>query len=382
MLDSQLVRKDFLLSDEIYYLNHGSFGAVPKVVLEEQQKYQLLMESDPMHFFMDEAPKILPSVINKIAAFINCNPHSLSFVDNATSGVNTVIRSLLPQMDSNYSIGFINHVYPAVRQTLNYAKDVSGCKLIEKKLAAIPCYDEIISAYKELIESGINLLLIDAISSQTAIVFPLKEISELAKKKNIDVLVDAAHSIGQIDLNPEEINCDWFTTNCHKWLFSPKGSAILWTSEEKKSQTHPLTISMDYKKGYNYEFAWTGTKDISSWMAIDKAIDYYNSFGKENIMTYLKDLRLNVSELIKSEFNLECVDANLNAAMTTFIYPEKSDNPMRAAELRYQFYKEFGIEMFFTWFEGDLLFRISSQIYLKKEDFLYFIDKMKFLLKK
>ncbi|MGA1249044.1 MAG: aminotransferase class V-fold PLP-dependent enzyme, partial [Candidatus Kapaibacteriota bacterium] len=128
---SKEIRDLFMFDKSITFLNNGSFGATPKSVLEYQDAIRQRMELQPVNFMVQQLPKLLRDSLQMIAPFIGANADDLAFVDNATTGANTVIQSLMHSWKKGDEILTTNHVYGAVRTTLQHATSIMGARLIE-----------------------------------------------------------------------------------------------------------------------------------------------------------------------------------------------------------------------------------------------------------
>ena len=244
----------FYLNKNLIYLNHGSFGATPRIILDKFFKLTLRMENNLMKFFIDDYPNLIKQARESISKILNSPTNNLAFIENATTGINSVLRSLQPEIDKNREILTFDHYYPAVNNTLKYIQSITNCKINVVELPQfIESNDQIIYLLKKNINPRTKLLVIDHISSISAITYPIKEIVELCHKYHIPVLIDGAHAPGYLELNLAKINPDWYTGNLHKWYFAPKGTAILYTTDKWLHKIHPLIISNDYSKGYNSE---------------------------------------------------------------------------------------------------------------------------------
>ena len=282
---SKEIRDLFMIDKSITFLNNGSFGATPKFVLEYQDAIRQRMELQPVNFMVQQLPKLLRDSLQMIAPFIGANADDLAFVDNATTGANTVIQSLVHSWKKGDEILTTNHVYGAVRTTLQHATSIMGARLIEAHVP-FPISDdqECINAIKKRLNKKTKLLVIDHITSPTGIIFPIKEIIAECKKNKIPVFVDGAHAPGMIPLNLNELDADWYTGNCHKWLFAPKGCALLWTHPKHQHMMHPTVISHGYMQGYKQEFDWTGTKDHSAYIASPLGLSFHQAMDSEYLM--------------------------------------------------------------------------------------------------
>ena len=224
------------------FLNHGSFGACPDFVIKEQRKWQDLMEREPVRFFEELMPDLLLKARDALGAFLNCSPDDLAFVSNATSGVNTILRSL--HFGQGDEILVPNHAYQACRNSIDFVAKRWGANVVE---VAIPFPIDSPQTVVELMKSACSertkLVMIDTVTSPTGLRMPFEELTEFFEGKGVEVLLDAAHGIGMIPLNLEELGASYVTSNCHKWLCAPKGSAFLYVRGDKQSKIQPLTIS-------------------------------------------------------------------------------------------------------------------------------------------
>jgi len=374
------IKNLWLLDENVTFLNHGSFGACPKVVLEESFNIMRKLETEPISFFIEGYYEAIRSQAAALGKFVNADPDSLVFVENATTGMNTVLHSLMPKLKRGDEIIITNHVYPAVRAALKFLKDQTGVVLKEINLP-YPVYDisEYTEIYKNAITPQTKLALVDHVIYTTGVIAPVKEIAEVMHKNNMLVLVDGAHAPGMLDLNIEDLNVDWYTGNLHKWMFTPKGVALLWTAPEHQSYTKPLTISFFYETGYYKEFDWQGTKNPTSILAVTKAIEFINTFGKENIINYIHDLAIQARDLVTDKLNIDCkIPNNYFASLVALPYKYEGEiDYMTTNNIRGEFFRKYKIEMPFVAFDGRMFFRFSTQIYNDIHDYEKLAEALK-----
>lgn len=266
--------KHWNLDPSILFLNHGSFGATPIKVLEQQQHFQKQLESQPLRFFMRELPELHRETLQKLGSFLQCDPQDLVYVKNATEGVNTVLSSIPWQKNDRVLI--TNHIYQACKNALLVYAQRYGFEIDEVEVS-YPCQneDEILQSVLSGITKRTRLILIDHISSPTALQFPIEKIARSIEGSRVELLVDGAHAPGMIPIHPSETGAQYYTGNCHKWLCAPKGAAFLWVEPKCQEYINPLNISMINVKTQSFQdrFYWGGTQDISSFLSISKAID-------------------------------------------------------------------------------------------------------------
>lgn len=374
------IRNLWNLRDDILFLNNGSFGATPKRIIEANQRYILKSEEEPVIFFVDNFFRMIRENAVKFSEFLGTDAENLVFVDNATTGINTVLFSLLGILNSETEILTSNHVYPAVKNAINHYCRISGAKYREFIIPfPVSSENEIIDALEQNLRDKTRLVILDHITSATALVLPVKKIAEILKSKNILFAVDGAHAPGILDLNINDINADWYTGNLHKWLFSPKGAAVLNTKTELHNITRPTTISLFSENSYSMAFDWTGTKSQSSFLAASDALDFYLEFGKENIQRYQKSLMTEARDLLCNELEIEkpAPDSML-ASMATLEFPfVQSAGHETAQELRRILLNKYNTELFTTFFDNRLFFRISCQIFNYLEEYEKLADSLK-----
>ncbi|MCX7736875.1 MAG: aminotransferase class V-fold PLP-dependent enzyme [Candidatus Kapabacteria bacterium] len=361
------------LDENITFLNHGSFGATPKTVLEAVTKWQIELEKEPVEFFLNRYFDLIRQLAEGLGKILGSDGDSIVFVDNATTGINTVLKSIQSEMNNDDEILFTNHIYPAARNSVFYLCEKTGAKPIE---VFIPYPMTDINQVTEIIKKSITpktkLLLIDHIFYTCGIVAPLNEIIDICRKNGTYVLVDGAHAPGMIELKLDELQADWYTGNCHKWMFSPKGCAFLWTRKELQEKTKPLSISLFHNQGYCKEFDWTGTKNPALWLALNEAIDFIDQFGLKNIQDYNHNLLIKgieiVSDITKIEFK---TPVSYFGSLAAFELPINIQIDSETThKLRDIFYNDYKIEIPFIHFDDKIWFRFSSQIYNEPDDYV------------
>jgi isopenicillin-N epimerase len=265
------------LDPAVIFLNHGSFGACPRVVLDAQAEYRARMERQPVQFLWRDLPDLLDAARAELAQFVGGNPGNLVFVPNATAGVNAVVRSL--PLQAGDELLTTDHDYNACRNVLTEAATRAGAKVVVAKVP-FPLTDEqqIIDAILGAVTKRTRFAMIDHLTSPTALVFPIQKIIRLLDARGIDVLIDGAHAPGAVPLDIETIAPAYYTGNLHKWVCAPKGAAFLWARPDRQEALRPPIIShgentrREGRSAFHDRFDWPGTLDPSAWLAVPHAI--------------------------------------------------------------------------------------------------------------
>ncbi len=270
-------REFWPLDPAVTFLNHGSFGSCPHPVLKFQRALQDRLERQPVRFLVDEFESLWDESRRTLAKFIGADADGLVFVGNATGGVNTVLRSLTFKRGDELLV--TDREYNACRCALDFIAGRTGAKVVAAKIPfPISSPQQAVDAVLSKISKRTRLVLIDHVTSPTGLVLPLEKIIPELNRRGVDSLVDGAHAPGMIPLNLRKLGATYYTGNCHKWLCTPKGAALLHVREDRRADIHPLVIShganstRKHRSRFLLEFGWTGTGDFSAWLSVPESL--------------------------------------------------------------------------------------------------------------
>jgi isopenicillin-N epimerase len=294
------------LDPRVVFLNHGSFGACPRAVLDHQSALRAELEAEPVRFLSRELDDRLDVARAALAAFLGADADDLAFVTNATSGVNAVLRSRV--WSAGDELLTTDHVYRACRNALDYVAAHGGARVIVAPLPfPLESPDEVVEAVLTKVTPRTRLALLDHVTSPTGLVLPLARLIAELSGRGVEVLVDGAHAPGMVPLDLNALGATYYSGNCHKWLCAPKGSAFLWTRHDRQPDVRPLTISHGATATYpgrsrfRMEFDWTGTSDPTAWLTVPRAIEDVGSLlpgGWPAVMTRNRTLALQARRLV------------------------------------------------------------------------------------
>jgi isopenicillin-N epimerase len=283
-MPSDLARH-WVLDPAVTFLNHGSFGACPREVLEAQRRWRDRMEAQPVQFLARDLPALLADARSGLGDFVGADPDDLAFVTNATGAVNAVVRSL--HFEPGDELLTDDHEYNATINVLRHVAERDGAHVV---VARIPfpaaSADTIVETILGAVTERTRFALVSHVTSPTALVFPVGQIVAGLAERGIETLVDGAHAPGMVPLELDRLAAAWYTGNLHKWVCAPKGAAFLHARRDRQPGIRPNTIShgMNAVLGgsgehagstrYRAEFDWQGTLDPTPWLAAGDALTF------------------------------------------------------------------------------------------------------------
>lgn len=365
------MREHFLLDKNITFLNHGSFGACPKSIFEEYQRFQLELENEPVNFIQKKLPVYLKEAKVPLAKYIGCDVDDFFFTPNPTFAINTVMRSL--KLQAGDEILSTNHEYGAMDRTWNFYCKRTGAKYIRQEISLpIISKEQIIEEFWKGYNKNTKVVFLNQISSSTALIFPVKEICDKAQQLGLITIVDGAHVPGHIDLNISDLNPDFYTGTLHKWMLAPKGSSFLYVKKEFQADIDPLVVSWGYESLFpsHSQFLdyheYQGTQDVSQYLCTPKVIEFLEQNNwqqvSSNCKKMVRDNYQRFCDLVGTKPICPISEEFLGQMASIPIHTEK---PMELKEL---LYSKYHIQVPVMPLNGNVYVRYSINGYNSQED--------------
>lgn len=283
------IRSQFLLNSNITHLNHGSFGACPKPIFEDYQKWQLELEKSTVNFFARKGPELLFNSRKALSSFIGCHANDVVYVTNPSYAINIVAKSF--PLQENDEILATDIEYATMDRTWNYYCKKAGAKYVRSRITLpVTSKEQIVEEFFKGLTPNTKAIFISHITSSSALILPVKEICTKAKELGLITIVDGAHVPGQLPLDLSTLQADIYTGACHKWLLTPKGSSFLYVKPRLQDMFDPLLISWGYESDYPSESKFIdyhqlqGTRDFSAFLTIPKALEFRQKFDWDTVL--------------------------------------------------------------------------------------------------
>ncbi|KKC32276.1 aminotransferase class V-fold PLP-dependent enzyme [Devosia psychrophila] len=373
---SENLARQFLIREDVVFLNHGSFGACPRPVFAKYQEWQLELEGQPVEFLGRRLTDLLREPRIALAAELGTTQDNIVGLTNATTGLNIVAQSL--DLKPGDQILTTDHEYSALEKTWAYVCRKTGAEIVVVKVP-LPLLTE--AQFTDTIITGMTdrtkVLFLSHITSPTALLFPIERSIAEARKRGIWSVIDGAHTPGHIKLDLDALGADFYAGNCHKWMMSPKGSAFLHARPEVQGLLNPLVISHGWtaeskqpgargafgNSPFIDEIEIQGTRDPAPWLTVTAALDYRRDNDWDSVQAHCQALAQDTARRLGELTGLAPISA------PEFCAPQMVAMPIPDCDtdqLKLDLYDKYSIEIpVFKW-QDTCICRLSVQGYNSK----------------
>jgi len=384
---------EWMLEPEAIYLNHGTVGAPPRRVLAAQQSVRDEIARHPARFLIRELADLkgaemrtkprMRVAAEAVAAFVGARADDLMFVDNTTAGVNAVLRSFAFEPGDEILLTDVG--YGSIVHIAEYVASRTGAVVRTVQLPGPPFEPAAITgALARAFTSRTRVLVVDHITSGTALILPVQEIAALARAAGIAVLVDGAHVPGAIPLDIPSLGVDWYIGNLHKWAMAPLSSGILWAAPSRHPGLHPPVISWGYQKGLAAEFDLPATRDPSPWLASPAGIQFMHELGLDAMREYNHAFVMTAARRLCDRWNIAVpAPESMIGCMVSLQLPQSfGTSPADSARLKDALLYEHRVELLLHSFKDRLWMRLCGQVYNDASDIDHLIQATEALVGK
>ena len=373
------------LDPAITYLNHGTVGATPRVVLDAQHAWQRRIEAQPAAFLFRELMRVTPDepgaprpllrqAADAVGDFVGARGDDLVFVDNASTGINAVLRSIA--LRPGDEIVVLDQAYGAVVKAAEFVARSAGATVVVVA-TPFPVQDDPTQAYAEAVERALTprtrLAILDHISSHTALTLPVAEMTARCRARGVPVLIDGAHAPGALALDIEALGADWYVGNLHKWAFAPRACGFLWVAPAHRAALHPPVISWGLDVGLTQEFDWTGTRDPSAMLSAPAGIAFMrDTLGLDAMRIWNHDLVWRMANELSARWAQPfTTPESMVDCMASVALPQRIDalGESAAPALKDWLFLERRIEAQVLTINGHVCVRLAAQVYNDETDY-------------
>jgi isopenicillin-N epimerase len=376
----------FLLDPDLIFLNHGSFGACPAQLMQSYQRWQMEMERNPVEFLGRRSADLLAQSRAVLAKALGADAGNLIYLPNATTGVNTVARSL--RLQPGDEILTSDHEYGACDNTWEFVCQHTGARYVPVEIPLPFKAEEFVQRLWAGVTPRTRVIFLSHLSSTTALIFPLTELCRRAREAGILTLIDGAHVPGHLPLNLNALGADFYTGNCHKWLCAPKGAAFLHVRPEHHALVDAGVVSWGYSAtitghtGFDAytgstllerRLQWQGTRDIAAFLTVPAAIAFQAEHDWDRVRQNCHAMAAQTLHRIYAITALPPICADTDFGQMVAIPVPAMD----AQRLKDTLLERYRIEIPVTSHKGALFIRLSVQAYNTQQDLDALVDAVR-----
>eukprot|EP01006_Ploeotia_vitrea_P028305 TRINITY_DN61021_c0_g1_i1.p1 TRINITY_DN61021_c0_g1~~TRINITY_DN61021_c0_g1_i1.p1 ORF type:complete len:454 (+),score=38.37 TRINITY_DN61021_c0_g1_i1:59-1420(+) len=359
-------------STKTTFVNHGAFGVTPFPSLTAFHQVRQSVEAEPLAFFDRTLFYTMVNAIKRLSTVVNCKPKELSLVPNCTFGLNAVLNSLL---DKDSTVLLLDITYGSIK------KIALGSNIVwaHIPLTCANAPDKIVDIVRDVLQANegkVKLAVFDHITSNTALLMPVQELTELCHSFGVPVLVDGAHALFATPLNIEKINADFYVGNCHKWFSCPRGCGFLWVKSKWHNQIKNPIKSHGSGSGFSSDFMWWGNTDYTPALMVPYMVDWWDAVGWQSARDYCNKLLHNATTLLCKSWNVSRVVTNpssLCCCMALVALPKhtqgKKMTSVQSKLMQDNLFHVHHIQVPVKCIDDNLYVRISCMVYNNLEDY-------------
>lgn len=288
------VRGQFNVLDGLTFMNNGTYGPTPRVVVEALAKYERELAEDPTDNYRNDGRD---EVRTRVAAFVGASPDEIALTRSTSEGMNIFIRGL--DWKAGDEVVYCTHEHGGGIQPLQQIEARYGVTLVKVEIPSPPeSVSQIVSIYERAMTARTRLLMVSHMTYVTGLLTPIKELGDLAHAKGALISVDGAHPLGMLDLNLAATGCDHYAAAGQKWLLAGTGTGVCYVKRSVQDRVWPLMGYADLKttndpKAASYgarKYELGGQRNVPSFMAMAEAIDFHEAIGKKNVEARVRQL--------------------------------------------------------------------------------------------
>lgn len=297
------MREHFQLDPEVTFLNHGSFGACPHVVFEEYQRWQRELERDPVDFIARRLQDLLAEARRALANYVGAAATDITFVQNATAGVNMAARSL--DLRPGDEILTTNLEYGACDLAWRCVCEHTGARYVQAEIPLpIDRAQDVVDSLFARCSDRTRVVFVSHVTSDTGLLLPVEAIVERARSAGVLTVVDGAHAPGHVTLDLNALGADFYSGNCHKWLCAPKGAGFLHVRPEWQERVKGVITSWGSEEPATFlsRTERQGTRDPSAYLSVPAAIEFVCEHdGRDRCVALAREARRDLCELLGTQ---------------------------------------------------------------------------------
>ncbi len=373
------IQRAFTVTRGIVNLNNGGVSPSPRLVTEALVRYIWQQEDATAYTMWQILEPQSETIRTGLAEMFGCDREEIAITRNASESLEALLMGI--DLQRGDEILTSTHDYPRMLTTLRQRQQREGLVLKMVRMPLTPkSTNEITAAYERGITNRTRVILISHMVNITGQITPVRAVCEMARSRNIETIVDGAHSFAQFDFKRDDLQCDYFGTSLHKWLYAPKGTGLLYVRRERIERVWPLLAAEKKQASDIRKFEEIGTHSAAPKLAIGEAILFHHGIGaarKEARLRYLSRYWMNaLKDEPRVRFNTS-FDEDQSCAIAN-VHIEGAD-PVAIGSYLMSAHKIFTTPIVHEEFVG---LRITPNVYTTLKELDRFCDVMRTIARK
>lgn len=379
------IAKNYDVTSKITNLENAYWGIMALPVLSEYKRLTEFINKENTYFARLQVSDTYRGLRETVAAFLNVGVDEIALTRGATETLQALIGGY-NKLKRGDTILYADLDYSEMKTAMRWLEERRGAKPVKitfpEPTADKPLTENDIVAFYERalsVNPGTKLLLLTHLNNLTGLIIPVAKIAKMAKDRGVDVILDAAHSVGQVDLKLKDLGCDFIGVNLHKWVGAPIGCGVMYIN---RSRIADIDTYMAKSPGSTSiaDRIDTGTANFAAHMTIPAAIGFHNKIGtaaKEARLRYLRNLWVAPARKIKGITVLTPDDTNMVAGLTSFRLDGVTTTKANEALMKHLADK-FGIlTVRRTGPDAGDCIRVTPSLYTSPEDVMKLVNALK-----
>ncbi len=285
------VAQAFTVDRSLVNLNNGGVSPSPAWVQEAMKRHLDYSNEAPVYTMWRILEPQREGVRQRLAREWGVDTEEIALTRNASESLQ--ICQFGYDLEPGDEVLTTNQDYPRMLTTFKQRERREGIVLRQFPIP-VPAEDdaEIVRAFEENITPRTRLILMCHMINLTGQILPVRDVVQMARRRNIPVIVDGAHALAHFDFKISDLDCDNYSVSLHKWLFAPHGTGLLYVRKDKIEELWPLMAASEGQDGNIRKFEEIGTHPAANYLAIAEALTFHQGIGgarKQARLIYLRD---------------------------------------------------------------------------------------------
>ena len=308
--------------DDVIQLENGNWGIMPRPVMASYERLTEMVNRRNSYYARREFGAESAAALRRTAEVLGVGEDEIAFTRNATEALQALIGGY-NRLRPGDQVLYADLDYFSMQEAMDWLHYRRGVEVVTFAIPEPATRQSVLDAYASILEANprVRLVLLTHLSHRTGLVMPVAELSEMAEAHGADVIVDAAHSFGQMEFSARDLNAPFIGFNLHKWIGAPLGVGVMYIARDRLGDVDPFMTDLETPADNVATRVHTGTMNFAAVLAVPDALDFHEAVGVAHKEARLKRLRALWAEELRGRPGIEILtpdDPTMHAGITSF----------------------------------------------------------------